>query len=251
MAAQFSVGAHFASHACDFGSKGPQLVDHRVDGLFELKNLSANVNGNLAREVAARHRCCNLGDVANLPRQVARHRVHRIGEVLPGAGHPRYLSLPSELAVRADLTCNTSDLGGKDSELLNHGVDDGGRTQELAFKRSSADIQSDRLRQIPLRDGCNRASNFCRGSQQILDESIDGSFHLAPGSTGLLKAGALARLSFFTDGLTDPIEFGGHLLVCCNNIVERVGDLSFQDQPTLPAVERKSRRPASSAVSPK
>ena len=45
----------------------------------------------------------HLGDVAHLGGQVAGHRVHVVGQVLPGAGDARHLGLAAELAFGADL----------------------------------------------------------------------------------------------------------------------------------------------------
>ena len=44
---ELAVGANLASHARDFRRERAQLIDHRIDGLFELKNLTAHVDGNL------------------------------------------------------------------------------------------------------------------------------------------------------------------------------------------------------------
>jgi hypothetical protein len=50
-----------------FGGKRVQLIDHRVDGLLQLQDLALHVDGDLAREIPARHRSGHLGDVAHLP----------------------------------------------------------------------------------------------------------------------------------------------------------------------------------------
>src|SRR5207302_1265680 len=61
-----------------------QLVDHRVDRVLELENLAPDVDGDLLGQVAVRDRRRHLGDVAHLRRQVRRHAVHVVREVLPG-----------------------------------------------------------------------------------------------------------------------------------------------------------------------
>src|SRR5262249_31940165 len=79
-----------------------QLVDHRVDGLLQLQDLAPHVDGDLLGQVAARDRDRDVCDVAHLSGQVARHRVHVVGEVLPRAGHAEHLRLAAALALVAD-----------------------------------------------------------------------------------------------------------------------------------------------------
>src|SRR5207248_910743 len=65
--------AVLARDAGDFFGEGVQLVDHRVDGLLELEDLSADVDGDLLGEVAVLDCGRDLGDVADLAGQVAGH----------------------------------------------------------------------------------------------------------------------------------------------------------------------------------
>jgi hypothetical protein len=53
LAAEFAVGADFASHARHFGGERAQLIHHRVDGFFELQNFAAHIDRDLAGKVAA------------------------------------------------------------------------------------------------------------------------------------------------------------------------------------------------------
>ena len=68
LAAELAFGADLARHARHFGGEGVELIDHRVDGVLELEDLALHVDGDLAREVAARHGGRHLGDVAHLGR---------------------------------------------------------------------------------------------------------------------------------------------------------------------------------------
>ncbi len=79
LTAELAFGADFARHARHFGSERVELVDHGVDGVFKLENFTLHVHGDLARQVAARDRGGDFGDVANLSGQIARHRVHAVG----------------------------------------------------------------------------------------------------------------------------------------------------------------------------
>ncbi len=89
LAAEPALAADLAGHAGDLVGERRQLVDHRVDGRLQLGQLAAHVHRDLLAQVAAGHRGGHLGDVAHLVGQVRRHRVHRVGEVLPGPGDTR------------------------------------------------------------------------------------------------------------------------------------------------------------------
>src|SRR5205823_519355 len=99
LTAKLAVGADLARDAGHFGGKRSKLVHHRVDGFLELQNLAADVDRDLFRQVAVRHRDSDFGDVADLAGQVVGHRVDALGQVLPDARHFRNLGLAAELAL--------------------------------------------------------------------------------------------------------------------------------------------------------
>ena len=68
LAAELAFGADLARHARHFGREGVQLIHHRVDGVLQLENFAFHVDGDLARQVAARDGGRDLGDVAHLRR---------------------------------------------------------------------------------------------------------------------------------------------------------------------------------------
>ncbi len=228
---KLAVRTDFAGHARHFRSERSQLIHHRVDGFFQLQNFAAHVHRDFARKVAAGHGGRHFGDVAHLAGQVAGHRVHRIGQVLPGAGHAGHLRLAAQFSVGADFARHARHFGGENAELLNHGVDDVRRAQEFAFERASVHVQSHGLRQVALRDGGDRARHFRRRTQQVFHQRVDRDFHLAPGALGLVKPGALARSAFLADHLPDALQFLRHLLVGGDDVVERVGDFSGKPDP--------------------
>ena len=86
LAAELALRTDFARDSRDLSGKASQLIDHRIDGLFQLKDLAANVNRDLLGKVAVRHGDRHIRDVADLRRQVARHLVDRFGELFPDAG---------------------------------------------------------------------------------------------------------------------------------------------------------------------
>src|SRR4029079_1687654 len=64
LSAQLAFGADFARHARHLRRERVELVDHRVDRVLELEDFAFDVDGDLAREVAARHGGRHFGDIA-------------------------------------------------------------------------------------------------------------------------------------------------------------------------------------------
>ncbi len=122
LAAELAFGTDLARDAAHFGSEAVQLVDHRVDGVFERENLAFDVDGDFPRQVAARDGRRYLCDVAHLAGQVRRHRIHVVGEVLPHPGDVLDRGLAAELAVTADLACHARHLRGEAVQLIDHRV---------------------------------------------------------------------------------------------------------------------------------
>ena len=144
---------------------------------------------------------------------------------------PGTMRLAAQLAVGADLARHARHLGGEHAELLNHGVDDVGRAQELAFERAAVHVQPHGLGQIALGHGGDGARHFGGGPQQVLDQRVDRDFHLVPGAAASLNADALAGLALFSDRLAHALQLQRHLLVGRDDLVEVVGDLARQPGP--------------------
>src|SRR3984885_7949087 len=231
LSAERSIRTDLACDAGDLGSKGTELVDHRVDGFFELKNFTTHVDRDFSREIAAGDGGGDFGNIADLPGEVAGHGVDRISKVLPGAGHAGNLRLAAEFSVGADFTRHARDLRSEHAELLNHCVHDVGGAEEFAFERATVNVQAHGLSQITLSDGGDRPGNLRGGSQEVLNERVYGYFHLAPSATGLMKAAAFASSAFFADDLAEPLQILRHLLIRGGDIVERVGDFTRQTGP--------------------
>src|SRR5207237_546649 len=105
--------ADLARDASHLGGKGIELVDHRVDGFLELADLAADVGCDLLGKIAAGPRGPDFRDTADLPREVARHRVHAVGQVLPGARNAGNLRLAAEPPFGADLARHARYFGGE------------------------------------------------------------------------------------------------------------------------------------------
>ena len=74
LAAELALGADLARHARHFRGEAVELVDHRVDGVLQLEDLAAHVDGDLLRQVAVGDGGGHFGDVAHLAGEVGGHR---------------------------------------------------------------------------------------------------------------------------------------------------------------------------------
>src|SRR6185437_4350403 len=131
--AEYPLGAHLTRHPGDLPGERGELVHHRVDGVFQLEDLTARVHGDLLAQVALGDRGRDLGDVADLAGQVARHEVHRVGQVPPGAADTGNLRLPAQPALGAHLAGHPGDLAGERGQRVDHAVDGLGERGDLAL----------------------------------------------------------------------------------------------------------------------
>src|SRR5207237_93015 len=55
LTAQLAFGAYFAGHAGYFGRERAELIDHRINGVFQLQNFALHIDRDLARQIAISH----------------------------------------------------------------------------------------------------------------------------------------------------------------------------------------------------
>src|SRR5207253_1846888 len=120
LAAEPALGADLARDARDLRRERAELVDHRENGSLAWRHIAADLDGDLAREVAVRDRSRDGGDVPHLRRQRRGEAVDRVGQVLPDAGDALDLRLAAEPALVADLARDTRDLVRERGELVDH-----------------------------------------------------------------------------------------------------------------------------------
>src|SRR5438046_3776259 len=106
-----------------FSCRTAQVMDHRIDVFFELKNLAAHVDFDLFRQVTVGDGNRHVGDITHLSGQVAGHQVDVISEIFPSSGDTGDDGLTAELAFGADLTGDAGDLGGEGVQLIDHRID--------------------------------------------------------------------------------------------------------------------------------
>src|SRR6202044_754289 len=66
LAAELAFGADLAGDARHLSGEGVELVHHGIKRVFELQNLAAHVDGDLAAQIATRHGGGDFGDVTHL-----------------------------------------------------------------------------------------------------------------------------------------------------------------------------------------
>src|SRR5205807_2471699 len=150
-----------------------------------------DVDGDLLREVAVGDGGRDRGDVADLPSQVASHRVNGVGQVLPGAGDAFDVGLAAELAFGADLARHARPLGCERVELIDHLVD-------VATRRSSdvLDVDGDLLREVAVGDGGGDRGDVADLAGEVAGHRVDGVGQILPGAGDAFDLGLAAELAF-------------------------------------------------------
>ena len=231
LAAELTVGTDFARDASHFRCERRQLIDHRVDRVLELEDLALHVDGDLAREIAARDSRRHLRDVTDLTRQVRRHEVHIVGKVLPRAGDAFDNCLTAKLAVGADLARHPRHLGCERSDLSDHRVHHVRHPQELAGQRPALDLQRHRLRQIALRYGADHSRHFRRRLRHVVHQRVQRVDRLRPAAAGAGERRALLHVARLADDVADALQLASELLVLFDDVVHRVVDLPCDAGP--------------------
>ena len=222
LAAEPAFGADLARHARHFAGETIELVDHRIEGFLQLQDLAADVDGDLARQVAAGDGGRHLGDVADLGGQIAGHRVDAVGEILPGAGDAGHFGLAAELAVGADLARDARHFAGKGVELVDHGVE-----RFLQLKDFAGHVDGDLLGQVALGDRGGDFGDVADLAGQIARHRIDAVGQILPGAGDAAHQRLAAELAFGADLARDARHFAGKGVELVDHRVD--GVLQLQD----------------------
>jgi hypothetical protein len=165
-------------------------------------------------------------DVAHLAGQVGGHRVHIVGQVLPGAGDALHARLAAQLAFRAHFAGHAGHFRHEGAELVHHGVDDLAAAQELALQRPAFDLEIHSLAEVAAGHRAHHAGHFRRRRDQVGDQVIDGVDICAPRAERVREPRPLTDLSLLADLVTEPFELLGHPLIEFDHVVEGVGDFA-------------------------
>src|SRR5207245_159807 len=170
--------------------EGVELVDHRVDGVLELEDLTLDVDGDLPREVAVGDRGGDVGDVADLAGEVAGHRVHVVGEVFPRAADALDVGLAAELAFGADLAGDTCHLRGEGGERVVQGAGGGLELEDLGL-----DADGDLPREGSVGDRGGDVGDVADLVGQLAGHQVDVVGEVFPRAADDLHVGLAAELA--------------------------------------------------------
>ncbi len=228
---QLPFGTDLPGHPGYFRGKRAELINHGVDHVLDLEDLAFNVHGDFLGKVTLGDGCCDLGHVPQLDRQIARHGVHVVGQILPGPRHAFYLSLPTQLALGTHLPGYPRDLGREGLQLVHHGIYNFCRTHELAAHGFTVGVENDALGQIPFRHRTDNPGHFCGGHGQVEDEGIDRVTLGGPGAVYGTERDLLGKFALFAGRVADPVKLARDFVVDINDIVERVGYFAVDTGP--------------------
>ena len=204
LATELALGADLARHARDFRREAGELIDHRVDGFLQLENLALDVHRDLARQVAAGDGRGDGGDVAHLLGEVRRHRVDRVGEVLPRAGHAGHHGLTAQAPVGADLARHARHFRRERAQLIHHRVDGFLELQDLA-----ADVHRDLLGQVAVGDGNRHVGDVADLRGEVAGHLVDRVGQLFPDARHALHLRLSTELAFGADLAGHARHLGG------------------------------------------
>src|SRR5439155_352124 len=220
LTAEPALGADLARDARDFRCERAELIDHAVDGVLEVEDLAADVDADLAREVAGGDGLGDVGDVADLRRQVTGHGVDGLREVLPGAGHVLDVGLAAELALGADLARDTRHLGGERAELIDHAVDGVLELEDLA-----AHVDGDLAREVAVGDGGGHLGDVAVLRGQVAGPRLVPFATLFRSAGHVLDVGLAAELALGADLAGDARDLGGERAELVDHRVDGVLEL--------------------------
>ena len=200
LAAQPALDSHLACDARHLPGEGVELVDHRVDRVLELQELTLDVDRDLLAQVAVGHGGGHLGDVSHLPGQVAGHQVHVVGQVLPDAADlDRHGCGLTELALGPHLAGYARELGYEAVELVDHGVDRVLQVQHLA-----ADVGRHLLAEIAVGHRPDHALHLDGRAHQRADQAVHRLHAPGPALGRSSERHPLRELALLAHHAADP-----------------------------------------------
>ena len=187
-------------------SRAPSSVvatDNRKGGQIGARRLGSLLGGK-GRVVLLRYEVGSVGDVADLPGQIGRHRIDVIRQVFPGSGHAGHGGLAAEFAFGADFARHARHFRGKTVQLVHHDVDG-----VLEFENFAFHVHGDFARQVAARHGGGHLRDVADLRRQVGRHGIDVVGQIFPGAGDAGHGGLAAQFAFGADFARHARHFGG------------------------------------------
>ena len=220
LTAEHALETDLARDARDLARERVELIDHRVDGVLELEQLAADLDGDLPGQVAVRDGRRDVGDVADLVREVRRHLVDVVGQLLPRAGDAAHRGLTAELALDTDVARDARDLVGERRQRIDHRVD-----HVLEIEQLAANLDGDLARHVAARDRGGDRRDVADLVGQVRRHLVDVVGQLLPRAADADDRGLAAELALGTDLARDARDLVGEPAQLIDHRVDRVLEL--------------------------
>ncbi len=203
LTAQFAFDSDLAGHRADLVGEDTQSLGHAVDRVGQCRDLALRFDPDqLLRQVAVGDRGHDFDDAADLGREVRRHEIDVVGEVLPRAGDAGDARLSAEFSFDADLAGHRADLLGESAQRVGHVVDGDGERFDLAAR-----IDDQFLLQVAVGDCGDDLDDAPDLGRQVRRHEVDVVGQVLPNARNAFDFRLAAELSFGADFARDARNF--------------------------------------------
>ena len=151
-------------------------------------------------------------------REVGRHGVDRVRQILPGASHTGHDSLPAQLAFRADFARDARHFRREGTQLIYHDVDG-----FFELKNFAAHVHGDFFREVTVGDGNGHVGNVTNLSGEIARHLVDALGQFLPNAGDAFHFGLTAELAFRADFSRDAAHFHRESAELADHAVDQLG----------------------------
>ncbi len=159
-----------------------------------------------------------MRDVAHLVGEVAAHGVHRVGQILPGAGDAGHDGLAAELAVGADLARDARHFRRERAQLIDHRIDGFLELQDFA-----AHVDRDLFRQVAVRHRDRHFGDVADLRGEIRRHRVHALGEVLPHAGHAADLRLAAELAFGADFAGDARHFRGEHVELLDHRVDDFG----------------------------
>ena len=198
----------------------PQIVDHRIDVVFQLGHFAARFHLDRAGQVALGHCRRHFGDGAHLGGEVGGQEVDVAGQILPGAGGAGHVGLAAEAAFDADLARHRRHLIGEGRQRIGHVVDGLGERRHLAFR-----FHREVLLEVAVGDRGHHFDDAAHLLGQVGGHDVHGVGQILPGAGDAGHLRLAAEQAFGADFARHAGDFRGKTVELIHHRVDGVFQL--------------------------